>query len=127
MKTVLVVDDEWIIAAVIEEILVEAGYRVVTAPNGQVALERIGIEMPDVIILDYMMPIMNGAATLAALADIPSYRDIPVLFITSVPEALIAKDASGYAAYLQKPFLDDALLREVARLLARDRSQSDAS
>jgi len=118
MKTVLVVDDEWIIATVIEEILVEAGYRVLTAPNGQVALERLAVEMPDAILVDYMMPIMNGAALLAHLAADERHSRIPVILMTSLPEPVVARDCNDYTTYLSKPFLDSELLAAIDKCLA---------
>jgi CheY-like chemotaxis protein len=117
MRTVLVVDDEFGISEVLTEILGDAGYHVLTAIHGRQALERIAETRPDVILLDFMMPVLNGAETLAALAADPAYRDIPVVLMSSLPEASIAEQASGYSAFLRKPFRVAIVLEAIARLL----------
>jgi CheY-like chemotaxis protein len=117
MATVLVIDDEFGISEVLTEILGDAGYQVLTAIHGRQALERIAETRPDVILLDFMMPVLNGAETLAALAADPAYRDIPVVLMSSLPEASIAEQASGYSAFLRKPFRVAIVLEAIARLL----------
>jgi CheY-like chemotaxis protein len=119
MRTVLVVDDEFGIAEVLAEILGDAGYRVLTAIHGRQALERIAETRPDVILLDFMMPVLNGPGTLAALAADPACRDIPVIMMSSLPEGNVAERASGYAAFLRKPFKAAAVLEAIARELGR--------
>lgn len=116
MQTVLVVDDEFGIAEVLAEVLGDAGYDVVTAIHGRQALERLAARRPDVILLDFMMPVMNGPATLAALAADPGHRTIPVILMSSLPETAVA--ARGYAAFLRKPFKVAAMLEAIARVLA---------
>src|SRR5579872_2795810 len=71
MATVLIVDDEFGIAELFEAILSEAGHRVLCAINGQHGLEILGNERVDLVFLDYMMPIMNGAMMLQAMAANP--------------------------------------------------------
>jgi CheY-like chemotaxis protein len=73
MPTVLVVDDEFGIVDVLETILIDEGYRVLTACNGKQGLERLATERPDVVLLDFMMPILGGAEMLAAMAAEPAY------------------------------------------------------
>jgi CheY-like chemotaxis protein len=117
MRTVLVVDDEFGIAEVLAEVLGDAGYDVVTAIHGRQALERVATRRPDLILLDFMMPVMNGAATLAALAGDPAHRTIPVVMMSSLPEATVAVQARGYAAFLRKPFKIATMLETIARVL----------
>ena len=71
MRTILVVDDEWAIAEVLESLLSDEGYRVIIANNGRQALERLSEWPPDLIMLDFMMPVMDGRATLEALKGRP--------------------------------------------------------
>ena len=71
MRTILVVDDEWAIAEVLESLLSDEGYRVIIANNGRQALERLSEWPPDLIMLDFMMPVMDGRATLEALKGDP--------------------------------------------------------
>jgi len=84
MATVLVVDDEFGIAELFEAILVDEGHHVVTAINGRHGLEVLMQERVDLIFLDYMMPVMNGAAMLHAMAADPVLRRIPVVLMSSM-------------------------------------------
>jgi len=104
VATVLVVDDEFGIAELFEAILADEGHRVLTAANGRHGLALLAKEPADLIFLDYMMPVMNGAAMLAALADNPELQDIPVVLMSAMPESGAAERCSGYAHFLHKPF-----------------------
>ena len=118
MKTVLVVDDEFGIAEFLMDVLAEKGYSVITAANGKQALARIGEAKPDLVLLDFMMPVMNGAGMLKALAGDPTTRDIPVVMMSALGESAIAEECDGYAAFLRKPFKISTVIETVARLIA---------
>jgi CheY-like chemotaxis protein len=117
MATVLVVDDEFGIVDVLETILTDEGYRVLTACNGKQGLVRLSAEKPDVVLLDFMMPILGGGEMLRAMAGEPAYQRIPVIMISSLREDVIAKRCTGYVAFLHKPFRVAAVLSTVARVL----------
>ena len=117
MATVLVVDDEFGIVDVLETILTDEGYRVLTACNGKQGLVRLSEEKPDVVLLDFMMPILGGAEMLPAMAAEPAYRRIPVIMMSSLAEDVLAERCTGYAAYLHKPFRATAVLSTIARVL----------
>jgi CheY-like chemotaxis protein len=117
VRTVLVVEDEWVIAAVLAATLSDAGYRVLTAANGRQGLARLAEVRPDVILLDTMMPILDGPGMLAALAADPIHRHIPVIMMSSLSETAVARLAQGYRAFLGKPFLGPELLRTIERVL----------
>ena len=117
MRTVLVVDDEFGIVDVLETILIDEGYRVLTACNGKQGLVRLSAEKPDVVLLDFMMPILGGGEMLRAMAAEPAYQRIPVIMISSLSEDVIAERCKGYAAFLHKPFRAAAVLSTVARVL----------
>jgi CheY-like chemotaxis protein len=104
MATVLVVDDEFGIAELLEAVLVDEGHRVLTASNGKHGLEVLQKEKPDVIFLDYMMPVMDGASMLSSLKSDPALRDTPVVMMSSIPEATVAERCQGYELFLRKPF-----------------------
>jgi CheY-like chemotaxis protein len=104
MATVLVVDDEYGIAELLEAVLVDEGHRVLTASNGKHGLSVMEKEKPDVIFLDYMMPIMDGAAMLSHMRSNPALRNMPVVMMSSIPEATVAERCKGYALFLRKPF-----------------------
>jgi CheY-like chemotaxis protein len=125
MPTVLVVDDEFGIVDVLETILTDEGYRVLTACNGKQGLVRLSEENPDIILLDLMMPILSGSGMLRAMASEPAYQRIPVIMMSGLSEESVAERCKGYAAFLHKPFRAAAVLSTVARVL--DRSKMDAT
>jgi CheY-like chemotaxis protein len=114
-ETVLIVEDEFAIADLLEMALTDEGYRVVKAANGRQGLERLAEEpRPDLVITDFMMPVLDGAGFLRAMRDIEAQRDIPSIVISSMSEANVRARIDGYAAFLRKPFQ----LAEVVRLVA---------
>lgn len=117
MQTVLVVDDEFGIAEVLEAILNDDGYRVVTAINGHHALERLAGNRVDLVLSDLMMPVMDGAALFKALKEDKRYQRIPFVLMCSLPEANITNRISGYTAFLHKPFKVDEVLEVVRQVL----------
>ena len=112
---VLVVDDDPDILDAVCEILETEGYRVARARNGREALERVEYEQPAVILLDLMMPVMDGSAFAKALRVRPGHRSIPIVLLTAAgsQQKAVAMGASGYLA---KPFEIEMLLSYVAGL-----------
>ncbi len=120
METVLVVDDEFGIAELIDAVLADEGHRVLIAMNGRQGLEVLAKEHPGLVFLDYMMPVMDGAAMLRGMAANPSLDGIPVVLMSSVPEATVAERCSGYAAFLRKPFRIAEVVALTERLIGKD-------
>ncbi|MCY1083106.1 response regulator [Archangium lansingense] len=116
MKTLLVVDDEVGITEALNDLLSEEGFHVLVASNGKEALERIAGRRPDLILLDYMLPVMDGRELLNALQSDSMLRDIPVLMMSAIPRSSLPRDCQP-RAFLRKPFTIDRLLLEVGRLL----------
>lgn len=104
MATVLVVDDEYGIAELLEAVLVDEGHRVLTASNGKHALQVMEAGRPDIVFLDYMMPVMDGAALLTRMRANADLRETPVVLMSSIPEAAVAERCDGYVLFLRKPF-----------------------
>jgi CheY-like chemotaxis protein len=117
VKTILIVDDELANAEVLSLILEEEGYRVFCASNGRHGLERIDEVRPDLVMLDYMMPVMDGAAMGAALRSNPQTEHIRILMNSSLSEGAVRAHFGGYDAFLRKPYNIDAALATIARLL----------
>ena len=116
MTTVLVVDDEHIIAVMIRDFLEDEGFRVHLALNGNEALRVMESEQIDLIITDLMMPLMRGDTFIKKLRVDPQYAHIPIILMSAVPHA---REALGdhNIALLTKPFDLLTLLEAVEELL----------
>lgn len=122
LTTVLIVEDEFAIAELLEMALADEGYRVLTAGNGRQGLQRLAEgPRPDLIISDYMMPILDGADMLRTMRETQLQRDIPCIVMSSIPEANVQKRLGDYAAFVRKPFQLAVLIQLVATVLADTR------
>jgi CheY-like chemotaxis protein len=117
MATVLVVEDEFGIADLIEAVLEDEGHHIVMAANGKLGLEMLAQERPHLVFLDYMMPVMDGASMLRSMTADPSFSDIPVVMMSSLPEATVAERCTGYTAFMRKPFKITDVVSLTKRLL----------
>jgi CheY-like chemotaxis protein len=117
MSRILVVEDEDILAATLCEVLEDEGYEALAARNGEEALRLLTEKGPDLVLLDVMMPRMDGIGFLTAKALDPHVQHVPVVVMTSVSRA--ALQGHGVAGFLAKPFKVEALLQVVVAALAR--------
>ena len=117
MKTILVVDDELASAEVLAMILEEEGYRTHCAMNGQRGLEKAREFHPDLIILDFMMPVMDGAKLGETLRADPTLHDVRILMQSGLQESAVRSRFGGYDTFLRKPYPVDELLTLVKKLL----------
>ncbi len=119
-KKILAVDDERHIVRLIQVNLERAGYQVATAFDGPEALRKVEAEKPDLVVLDVMMPKMDGFEVLKRLQANPETRDIPVIMLTAkAQDADVFRGwASGVSAYLTKPFNPLELLTFVKRIFS---------
>jgi CheY-like chemotaxis protein len=122
-KVVLVVDDEIGIAELIDAVLAEEGYRVLTAMNGRQGLAIMAKDRPNLVFLDYMMPVMDGAEVLAAMVRDPSVDGVPVVLMSSMPEATVAERCSGYAIFMRKPFKITEVITLTRRLTSQEKAK----
>lgn len=116
-KTILIVDDEFGILEVLESILSDAGFKVTTAVNGQDALVHLQDNVPDLVIVDYMMPLLNGAGVIEAMRANGRLSAVPVILTSALPERTISERCVGYQAFVRKPFKSERLMQEISRLL----------
>jgi DNA-binding response OmpR family regulator len=117
-RTVLVIDDEYGIADLLQFALEEENYLVHTAPNGKIGLATAQSERPDVILLDVMMPIMDGPTTLRAIQADATLKDIPVIMMSSIDEKSVRSMCDGLAGFMRKPFELDALIGLVGKAIS---------
>lgn len=126
-KRILAVDDEKHIVRLIQFNLERAGYEVLTANDGVQALDIISREHVDLVVLDWMMPQLNGMETLKRLKANPATAEIPVIMLTAKSQdADVFKGwQSGVDCYLTKPFNPMELLTFVKRIFEDLESPDD--
>jgi len=130
-EKILVVDDDPDILDAVSMILESQGYQVVTARDGVEGLASLKAEVPDLMILDLLMPKMDGFGVLRELQDPrwAKYKDIPILVLTSVREEASRRRYEletglelGVADYVEKPMPPDVLLERVERLIRKKKA-----
>jgi len=117
MKTILVVDDEYAIVDALQALLEDEGYTVISASDGREALERLRETTPDLVLLDLMMPEMDGRETLRVIRADPALAHLPVVVMSAAKHALARMPAHEASATLPKPFAVERLLEVIERLL----------
>lgn len=122
-KLILMAEDDADIQLVARLALKRAGYRVTAVSNGKSLLERVAGERPDIVLLDWMMPEMDGPATCEALRANPETADIPIVFMTAKSQGFEIERglALGAAGYIVKPF-DALTLGEQLRDILGDKA-----
>jgi len=112
---ILVIEDDAVHRAVLENILSDEGYCVVTADNGQEGLELVAKEAPDLVITDIRMPIKDGYTVCRELRDNPKTKYVPVVILTANhdPDDLVYGFEQGAFDYILKPFENQELMARV--------------
>ena len=120
-KEILIVDDEPDVVVPIQFLMEQQGYRVMAAERGEDALDLIYHYKPDLVILDIMLPGIDGYEVCEIIRLDLNYRDVKIMFLTAKGrEVDIAKGLTlGADAYLTKPFSNDELVAKVKELLEK--------
>ena len=128
MQRVLVVDDEPINLEIIKETLADENMELVTAANGQEALDQMALDAFDLILLDRMMPVMDGMAVLRTIKAEPAWRDVPVIMQTAAASPTEVREGieAGAHYYLTKPYDPDALRILTLSILSDVRLRAEA-
>jgi two-component system phosphate regulon response regulator PhoB len=123
---VLVVEDEAALATMLRYNLEKQGFRVEEAADGQEALTRIAETQPDLVLLDWMLPVMSGIEVCRQIRRRPATRDLPVILVTARTEDQDAVRGlnTGADDYITKPFSMDFLLARMRALLRRSNTLS---
>jgi len=120
---VLVVEDEDTIGQVLTETLADEGYEVRRSPNGSAALELLQAWLPNLIVLDLMMPVMDGFAFRAAQRRLGGgVAEVPVIVLSATREVSVRADELGAVEALSKPFELGELVDAVERWIRHDTS-----
>lgn len=115
--SVLIVDDEFGLADVTADLLTDAGYDVAIAINGKLGLASLAARRVDLVIVDIMMPVMDGPEMIRRMRADPALATIPTILMTALPEAIPTGAAALHDAVLVKPFSFAELTQTMARLL----------
>ena len=119
-KTILVVDDSPMIRRIVSQILTECDHRVLLAEDGQVGYELAKDNLPDLVIMDIEMPVMDGIEATSRIKSDPATTNIPVLIFTSLgseEDIQHAKDAGGQG-FLNKPICKEELEAAIEKIFA---------
>lgn len=123
---ILVIEDDLAIRTIILELLRDEGYEASGVPDGRAGLDQLE-GAPDLIVLDLMMPVMDGSTFLARKQEIPCFCDIPVIVLTARHDATSEIEAMGVSAIVAKPFDADHLLATVGSVLDETRKSQARS
>jgi CheY-like chemotaxis protein len=118
-KQIMVVDDDLLMHRLFQHHLEKAGYQMVSAKTGREALDLAGRQPPSLIVMDIMMPDMDGLEALRELKKSDATKAIPVVVITANGHHLARKESAncGAAVFLTKPFSPLQLLTEIRKLV----------
>ena len=116
-RKILVVDDEQQLAMAVKIRLQSRGYQVATANDGQQALAAIEADRPDLVILDVLMPVMDGYSCMREINSRFGRGQIPIIILTARDRMKDLFDLEGIADYVVKPFDHEDLLTRIERAL----------
>lgn len=118
-QTIMIVDDDKLILNLVKVTLEKEGYSVISASNGSEALAMVKVQIPDLILLDIMMPKIDGFSVCEMLKGDKRFKDIPIVMLTAKSLAKDIEEAyeRGADEYIIKPFDSELLLRKIRKLL----------
>jgi CheY-like chemotaxis protein len=118
-EKILSIDDSPTVQRLIEMILSSQGYQVVLASDGEEGIAKAKAEKPSVILVDFVMPKMNGFQVCKTLKDDPTFKDTPMILVTSKGDKVGSKfvDVLGIAEYFTKPFQPEDLLAKIREVI----------
>jgi DNA-binding response OmpR family regulator len=127
MARVLIADDDALLRGLLQHKLSADGHLVLVAEHGGEVLDLVRGQRPDLVVLDAMMPVMDGFEVLRRLKADPDAASVPVIMLTALRREadVVGGLQLGAADYLVKPFIPDELLERVRRLAAPQQVQND--
>lgn len=123
MSRALVVDDDVELVKLIEILLKRIGIEAIVASNGQVALDKLATETVDVVILDLMLPDMNGFEILRRVRGLSQYDNTPILILSAKADAVSIREGLDLGAdgYITKPYVGSNLTERIQSLISNGR------
>jgi DNA-binding response OmpR family regulator len=127
-EKILNIDDSPTVQRLIEMILASQGYQVVLASDGEEGIEKAKSERPALILVDFVMPKMNGYQVCKILKDDPEFRETPIILVTSKGDKVGSKfvDVLGITEYFTKPFQPEELLAKIREVLDKKAQEAAA-
>jgi len=124
-KTILIVDDEAYIVTSLEYVMQSAGYEVAVAYDGEEALQKVAETVPALVILDLMMPKLDGFEVCEKIRENPLWKDVRIIILTAKGRDIERKKGMSLGAddYMTKPFSTRDILNRVKELLAESEGQ----
>jgi CheY-like chemotaxis protein len=119
LETILVVEDHDDSRRMLEDMLTQAGFRVLTATDGAEALRLLASERPDLIVLDLILPWVNGVEVLRTVRDHPQLRIVPVLVVTGTQTSEFELRTFRPVRVLRKPLNVDAVVPTIQQMLSQ--------
>ena len=121
-KKILIADDDMLLVSLLEHKLRQAGYDVVSVNDGQAAVDQFAVSVPDLVVLDGMMPNLDGFQVLRELKKKDEWAKVPVLMLTARRQEndVVEGLSLGAADYLVKPFSPDELVARITRAMSND-------
>ncbi len=128
-EKILNIDDSPTVQRLIEMILTSQGYKVVLASDGEAGIAMAKAEKPEVILVDFVMPKMNGFQVCKALKADPEFRDTPIILVTSKGDKVGSKfvDVLGITEYFTKPFQPEELLSKIREVIDKRKAAAAAA
>jgi CheY-like chemotaxis protein len=117
MALIVVVDDEFLLASLLANLLADEGHEVVTAAHGRAALQLIRDRKPALVITDFMMPLMTGLELAQALRADADLADLPIILVSGAQGTIGRQQECLFAAVLDKPYEHSLMLEMVTALL----------
>ena len=117
MTSILIVADEYLIADMLGYALEDEGYMVAKASNGRKGLEVLDRERPELVITDFMMPVMDGLEFARAIRARPQSSSLPIILMSGAQASIGRAEPSLFSAVFDKPFQLDAVLATVRTLV----------
>ncbi|EQB04697.1 response regulator [Sphingobium baderi] len=121
MAHILVVDDEFLLAMMLADILEDEGYEVETASNGQAALDAVQSRRPGLVITDFMMPAMTGLEFAETVRADEALCDLPIILVSGAQGSIARERPELFQAVFDKPYRNQTILDEVAKYLRPER------
>jgi CheY-like chemotaxis protein len=125
-EKILDIDDSPTVQKLIEMILSSQGYKVILASDGEEGIAKARAERPSVILVDFVMPKMNGFQVCKTLKEDPEFKDTPIILVTSKGDKVGSKfvDVLGISEYFTKPFQPEELLAKIREVIDNKKEPS---